>query len=191
MRKQGSARAKRQSAGLPETSKPASPLESGFVAIGKLRRPHGVKGDMLFEVMTDFPDRIKSGKSVFVGDGYREEKITAKRNHHIGMILHLEGYDSPEDAGVLRNQLVYASIADLPDLPDGEIYFHKLIGMSVVTVEGDIIGILNEIMETGANDVLIIQGPDGGEILLPDIESVVLGVDTEKDQIVVQPPEWL
>lgn len=172
-------------------SKPASPFEQGFVVIGKLRRSHGVRGDMLFEVMTDFPERIKKGKTVYVGEEFEEKIVTGARKHHIGLILHLAGYDSPEEVGVLRNQMVYSRIEDLPELQDGEIYHHQLIGMEVVTEDGELLGTLSEIMETGANDVLIIHDEEGNETLLPDIESVVLGIDPDHDQIVVQPPEWL
>lgn len=180
-----------ESAGLPETSKPASPLDQGFVVIGKLRRPHGIHGDMLFEIMTDYPERIVNGKRVFIGEEFSEKIIVDARNHHVGLIVHLEGYDTPEDCGDLRNKMVYVPITELPELPAGEVYHHDLIGMSVVTATGELIGVLLEIMETGANDVLIVRDADGNETLLPDIESVVLAVNLEEKQIVVQPPEWL
>jgi 16S rRNA processing protein RimM len=191
MSKQKSVKTNNESAGLPLTSKPATPFEQGYVVIGKLRRPHGVRGDILFEVMTDFPERITKGKSILVGEKFKPMKVTNARPHHVGLILHFEGYSAPEEVGVLRNQMVYMPIGDLPDLPDGEHYQHELIGLEVVTVDGELLGTLSEIMETGANDVLIIHDEAGNEVLLPDIESVVLGIDPEKGQIVVQPQEWL
>ena len=186
-----SAKAEDQSAGLTNSDKPASPLDAGFVVIGKFRRPHGVKGDMLFEVMTEFPERITTGKHIYVGEEFQEMTVTRARNHHVGLILHIEGYETPEDVGVLRNLMVYVPVGELPELEEGEFYQHDLIGMEVVTEEGEVLGTLSEIMETKANDVLIIQDEEGNEVLLPDIESVVLGVDPETDQIVVQPLEYL
>jgi 16S rRNA processing protein RimM len=191
MPKRRSAKAQDLSTGLPETSKPVSPLEDGYVVIGKFRRPHGVRGDMLFEVLTEFPERITNGKHIFVGEKFQEKIVTSARNHHIGLILHLEGYDNPEEVGVLRNMMVYAKIADLPELQNDELYQHELIGMEVVTVDGESLGRLSEFLETGANDVLIVIDDAGNELLLPDIPSVVLGIDPERHRIIVQPPEWL
>lgn len=185
-----SVREQQASAGLPQTGEPASPLEEGFVVIGKFRRPHGVRGDILMEVMTSFPERIMPGKHVFAGKNYQKLTITGVRTHHVGLIVQLEGYESPENSGELRNQMVYVPIGELPELPEGEMYIHDLIGMDVITLEGLLLGQLSEIMETGANDVLIIHDEDGNETLLPDIESVVLEVDLEGKQIIVQPPEW-
>ena len=186
-----SAKVKNQKADLLNAGKSASPLDAGFIVIGKLRRPHGVRGDMLFEVMTEFPERIIQGKHIYVGEDFQQKTVVNARNHHVGLILHIEGYDTPEDVGVLRNLMVYVPIEDLPELDDGGFYQHELIGLEVVTEDGEVLGTLSEIMETKANDVLIIVDEEGNELLLPDIETVVLGIDPDNDQIVVQPPEYL
>lgn len=165
--------------------------EPAFVVVGKIRRPHGVKGEILMEVHTDFPERLISGKIVFVGDIYREHIFASTRQHALGMIVKIQGIDDPETAGELRNQMVYVKTGDLPQLPEGEFYLHMIIGFRVVDETGNLLGILQEILETGANDVYLVKAEQSQEeLLLPAIESVILDVNLEKREILVRLPEW-
>lgn len=186
----GSMRKSKQSAGLAPIEKPASPFAQGYVAIGKFRRTHGVVGDIVFEVYTDFPERIEPGLQVFVGEELTAKTITTLRPHQTGFILHLDGYTNPEEATSLTNQVVFLPIDQLPPLPEGEYYHHELLGLTVVSVDGAELGVLEEILETGANNVFLIRDRFGKEILLPDIDSVILKIQPKQRKIVVRPPEW-
>jgi 16S rRNA processing protein RimM len=186
----GSVRKSKQSAGLASIDKPASPFERGYVAIGKFRRSHGVQGDIVFEIFTDFPERIEPGLQVFVGEELTAKTVTTLRPHQNGLILHLDGYTNPEEAAALTNMVVFLPIDQLPPLPDDEFYHHELLGLTVVDVDGAELGVLEEILETGANDVFLIRDRFGKELLLPDIDSVVLKIQPKQRKIVVQPPEW-
>lgn len=186
----GSVRKSKHSAGLTPVVKPDSPFERGYVAIGKFRRTHGVQGDIVFEFYTDFPEHIEPGMQVFVGEELTAKNITTLRPHQNGLILHLDGYNNPEEASILTNQVVFLPIDQLPPLPDGEFYHHELLGLSVVDVDGAELGVLEEILETGANDVFLIRDRFGKELLLPDIESVVLKIQPKQRKIVVRPPVW-
>ena len=150
-----------------------------FLAIGKLRRPHGIKGEILMDVLTDFPERIHLEKKLYVGNDHQVIELKSMRWADKSMIVSFEGYPDRETVGVLRNQIVFIPASDLPLLPDGEFYHHQLIGKEVVTDDGRSLGKLTQIIETGANDVGIVQPEIGAEILLPLIDDVLLDVDED------------
>ena len=151
--------------------------EAVFLVVGKLRRPHGLRGEMIMEVITDFPERLRSGMMVFVGEEHDARTISTRRRYSDDLLLGFEGYQTPEQAGALRNQYVYVRSDLIPPLPDGEYYQHQLLGLRVVTDEGRELGRLEQILETGANAVYLVRSESGAEILLPAIDPVVLGVD--------------
>ena len=151
--------------------------ESIYLAIGYLRRPHGVQGEIIMDLHTDFPERIKSGRKVYIGEKYEAFTIGSARVHGNGLLVKLRGFDSPETAGRFRNQWVYVKSTEVPALPEGQHYKHELIGLTVMTDNGDKLGILNEVLETGANDVYVVVKEDGKDILLPAIPDVILEVN--------------
>lgn len=157
--------------GSPSTGEP------DYLAIGHLRRPHGVHGEMVMEVHTDFPKRIKSGMKVFVGEAHDALVIGGARFHNEGLIIKFQDVETPEGAGRYRNLWVYVASADRPPLPEGQYYFHDLIGLQVLDEKDAPIGKLTEVIETGANNVYVVTRADGSEILLPAIPSVILDVE--------------
>jgi 16S rRNA processing protein RimM len=152
---------------------------SVYLAIGFLRRPHGVGGEIIMDLHTDFPERIKPGKKVYVGVKYQSAILESVRPHGNGLLVKLPGYDTPESAGRFRNQWVYVKSDEVPPLSEGKHYKHELIGLNVITEDGDPLGALSEIIETGANDVYVVRNVSGKEILLPAIPSVILERDME------------
>ena len=150
--------------------------EPEYLVVGFLRRPHGVKGEILMDVHTDFPERLKTGKTVFVGDSYEPMVMASLRPHASGLLVRFRGIKTPEGAGQYRNSWVYVPTGDRPALPEGEYYHHQLIGLTVVTDEDRELGMLVDVLETGANDVYLVRDADGKETLLPAIPEVVLEV---------------
>jgi len=178
--------ARRALDGIPTSDQSAGSSGNGepaFLAIGKLRRPHGVHGEVLMDVLTDFPERIKAGITVFVGPQYEEQTICSVRSNAGTMLIAFEGFATLEAVSVMRNQYIYVGAADRPPLPDGEYYHHQLIGLQVVTDEGHKLGILSEILVNAANDVYVVQPEGGPEILLPAIESVILDINLQQGEI--------
>jgi 16S rRNA processing protein RimM len=165
---------KKSKAALDSGSPPAG--EPEYLVVGFLRRPHGVRGELLMDVHTDFPERLKTGKTVFVGDSYQPMVIASLRSITAGMLVRFRGIKTPEEAALYRNTWVYVPTANRPALPEGEYYHHQLVGLNVVTDEGRELGVLSDILETGANDVYVIRDSDGNEILLPAIPPVILDV---------------
>jgi len=96
-----------------------TPDEPVFLVIGKLRRPHGVHGEIIMEVLTDFPERIKPGKIVFVGEERRLLKVASVRPYHNALLVRFEQFEEREGVGLLRNQLVYVKSTELPAFDEG------------------------------------------------------------------------
>jgi 16S rRNA processing protein RimM len=157
---------------------PGSPNgEPVYLVVGFLRRAHGLQGEMIMDLHTDFPERLRSGKKLFVGEEHKPITLTGARPHAKGMLVKLKGVETPEDAVPLRNQWVYVKATDVPTLPEGKLYQHELFGFSVADENGNLLGELVEIIETGANDVYVVRNDSGKEILLPAIPSVILETD--------------
>lgn len=135
------------------------------------------------EVNTDFPERLEIGVEVFMGEGLKPLHIRSTRWHKQLLLIAFDEYHLPEEAGECRNQLVYVPAVDRPTLPEGEYYHHQLIGLRVVCDEEPFLGILEGILDTGANDVFVVRSPQGSEILLPVIESVIEEIDLDQGEI--------
>lgn len=166
--------------GSPSLSEPV------FIAVAKLRRPHGLKGEALVSVLSDFPERLIPGACFFLGPDYSPLTIKTRRDHNQGLLLSFKELTSREDLETQRNKLLYVKIADLPELEKGEYYHHQLINLNVVNEDGEELGILAEILETGANDVYIVRSEEGKELLLPATSEVVQRIDLEKKRMEVR-----
>jgi len=154
--------------------------EPVYLVIGFLRRPHGIRGELLMDLHTDFPDKIKPGRKIFIGAKYEAATFGGIRMHGNNMLVKLRGYDTPESVGRFRNQWVYIQVKDALPLPEGRHYKYELIGLNVLDDNGNTLGRLEEILETGANDVYVVRHDSGKEILLPAIPSVILELDMEQ-----------
>lgn len=160
-----------------------------YLVVGRLGKPHGVWGEVRLYVMTDFPERLKRGVTVYLGDEHRPERIRSFRNMDEYALATFEGYGDRETAETLRNETVYVRADDRPPLEEGEYYHHQIIGLSVYADEykPDIppIGKVKDILETGANDVLIIEDENGGQLLLPMLDETILKIDPTTETMVV------
>src|SRR5512136_3088156 len=83
------------------------PGEPAFLAVGKLRHAHGVHGEILMEVYTDFPDRLQPDTILYLGPEVDQLKLTKCRPHREGLLMTFQGYSTPEEVGQFRNQIVY------------------------------------------------------------------------------------
>src|SRR6185295_20389452 len=157
---------------------PGSPDgEPVYLVVGFLRRAHGVQGEMIMDLHTDFPERFRIGRKLFVGEEYKVMTVENVRSHAKGMLIKLKNVESPEDTAQFRNQWVYVKSSEVPALPEGQIYQYELFGFKVMDENENPLGELVEIIETGANDVYVVRDESGKEILLPAIPSVILDLD--------------
>ncbi len=162
--------------------------EPVYLLVGKLHKPHGVRGEMRMSVWTDFPERLEPGQTVYIGADYIPQVISSTRSHNDLLLIAFEGITDRDEVGLYRNFEVFVDAEDLPELEDGEIYLHELVGMQVILEdENEVLGELTGIIETGANDVYVITKEDGKEVLIPAIDEVILSIGLEENEILIRP----
>jgi len=166
--------------GSPKNTGSPDAGEPVFLVVGKLRRPHGVSGELWMDVLTDFPERLKPGLTVYAGENHKALRIRRCRSHGSSLLVSFEEFSDPETAGALRNELLYVRSEDIPHLPEGEYYHHQILGLRVVGENGEGLGTVVDILETGANDVCVVRQESGAEILLPIVASTILEIDLVK-----------
>lgn len=154
--------------------------ETDYVVVGKLRKPHGVRGEMVMTVATDFPELLSPGRRVFVGEEYRPLTVRSVRWHRDDILIAFEEYEDRDRVGVYRNHLLFMRVEELPALPEEEYYLHELIGLEVVSDAGQKLGRVIDILATGANDVYVVEREGKKEILLPATEEVILEIIPEE-----------
>ncbi len=170
------------------------PQPPRYLIIGRVLKPWSYRGELKIEILTDFPDRFASLRTVFLGDDAKPFSVEHTRLHGNAALLKLREVDSTEAAEKLRNQLVQVAIEDAVRLPQGQHYLYQLIGLRVRTVEGETLGEIAEIIDTGANDVYVVRASarEGArEILIPAIEDVVKEINLERGEVIVQLIEGL
>jgi 16S rRNA processing protein RimM len=153
-------------------------------------RPHGIRGELRIRVLTDFPERIPELETIFIGTGPDDPKITGytvthARPHQGYMLLRVEGVEDRDQAERLRQLFVMVSVEDAVPLEEGEYYLYQLHGLAVRTDDGQTIGIISEVLETGANDVYIVHSPQYGEVLIPVTPEAVLEVNIAEGYVLV------
>ena len=180
--------------GNSDQRKQSGSLESSgpdFISIGKIHRAHGIQGDVILDPLTDFPERIRRGKTVYAGEAHRQLTIASVRTKPPYLLVRFKEIEDETKASELRNQYLFVKTADLPKLPEGEYYFHELIGLEAVNLNGDRVGTLTDILETGANDVYVIRKDDGSEELVPDVPQFIQKIEINSRRIFIDFPEWI
>lgn len=160
--------------------------EPRFLVIGNIVRPHGIRGEVVIEVMTDFPERFATPTSFYVGDASQADKrpVASARWHQGRVLLRFEGCNDRDQAETLRNQYVLVPLSEAKSLPEDTYYPHQLIGLHVVTTQGEDAGKITDVLFLAANDIYVVDGPRG-QILLPAIAEVIREIDVEHGRVVV------
>ncbi len=160
--------------------------------IGRITSVYGVKGWVKVYSYTDPIDGILGYRNwTLVQDGKRRPvKMTEGRRHGAGIVVQIDGVSDREVARTYCGAEIVVPTADLPDLPAGEFYWHQLEGLVVLTVQGECLGVVHHLMETGSNDVLVVrpssESIDQRERLLPYLpDQVVREIDLASGKLVV------
>ncbi|MBN1221171.1 MAG: 16S rRNA processing protein RimM [Anaerolineae bacterium] len=163
-----------------------------YLAVGKVVRAHGLAGEVSMAVLTEFPERFETTEWLYLGDPYQATayRLESYRWHKQHILLTLGGVTDRTGAEKLRGQWVQVPLAEAMPLPEGAYYFHQLIGLEVITTTGERLGVVTSIIETGANDVYVVEDR-GREILLPAVADVIKSIDLEQGQILVEVIEGL
>jgi 16S rRNA processing protein RimM len=172
------------------------PLDT--VVVGRIGRPHGVRGLATVEVRTDDPDlRFAPGEVLITEPAARGPlTIVDKRWHSGNLLLQLAGpsgevYGTREAVDELRNTLLLVPVADLPEIEDPDSYYdHQLVGLAVRLPDGTVIGEVSAVRHE-AQDLLVVRRPDAAEALIPFVSAIVPTVDVAGGFLVVDPPEGL
>ena len=167
--------------------------EGHVLVVGRVGRPHGVRGDVAVEVRTDEPDRRFDVGAVLFGDRPDPAALTvaAARWHSGRLLVRFEGVDDRTSAEELRGLMLQVEVdpGERPDDPDA-YYDHQLIGLAVVDVTGRPLGEVTQVVH-GAQDLLLVTLASGPEALVPFVAAIVPEVDLDAGRVVVDPPAGL
>jgi 16S rRNA processing protein RimM len=167
----------------------SGPARRGLIELGRIVNLHGVRGEVRVLPHNPDSDLLERVRSVLLSgsDTTREEHaVLGARAHKRFVLLRLRGIDSASEAERLIGRAVCIPAADLPAAGPGEHYHHDLIGCAVRTDAGEDIGVVEEMMTTGSNDVCVVRGR-GREHLIPLVADVVAEIDIGARVIVIHP----
>ena len=161
-------------------------METRF-QVGVISSTHGVRGEVKVFPTTDDATRFKKLKQVYLDTGKEQMllEIQGVKFFKQFVILKFKGIDNINDIEKYKGRSLFVERKDAVPLEEDEYYIADMLGMSVYTEDGARFGTLKDVMETGANDVYIIDSDDHGEILVPAIKQCILSVDVEADRMVI------
>lgn len=166
------------------------------LVVGRIGRPHGLGGEVTVEVRTDDPgQRFAAGKVLIAEPAGRGPLTVADSRWHSGrLLIRFAGVADRDSAEDLRGTLLAIDSADLTPLTDPEeFYDHELVGLRAVTVVGEFVGTVTDVLHHG-QDLLVIEGAggrSGREILVPFVAPIVPQVDVASGSLVIDPPPGL
>ena len=164
-----------------------------LITIGRVLKPHGVKGELRVAPITDHPHRFTGLGRVFLTPPRGKEKeCTVRSVKYLDgkPLLSFEGYETPEKARELNGWLVQIPEEDAVPLPEGRYYWFELIGMDVESESGEKLGRITDIFETGSNDIYVMKAGKR-EVYLPATKEVVKRVDRKTKRMVIHVIEGL
>ncbi len=160
-----------------------------YLEIGQIVNTHGLRGDLKVMPWCDDPEIFDELAYVIIDDN--EFEIEKSRMQKNMVLLKLEGIDHINDAEKYRNKVLYIPREELGELPEGTYYICDLLGCSVETVDGRMLGRICDIIKTGSNDVYVVEDESRKQVLIPVIDEVVKSVDVETKQIIIEPLKGL
>jgi 16S rRNA processing protein RimM len=169
------------------------------VIVGRVGRPHGIRGEVVIGVRTDEPDlRFAVGATLDVQKDIQDDlpaeptlTVASVRWHSGQLLVTFAGITDRTAAGELTGSWLTVDSSQLPDMPDPDDFRdHELIGLSVRTSEGEAVGVVADVLHHG-QDLLVVQRPEGDECLVPFVKAIVPEVDVAAGVLVIDPPPGL
>ncbi len=148
-----------------------------YLMVGVIANTHGVRGEVKVYPTTDDVNRFKKLKEIYMGDEKAPLHIQSVKFQKNMVILGFKEFTTLNEVEGLRNKELFVDRAHAVKLQKDEYFISDLIGMEVVTDEGKTLGEVQDVLQTGANDVYVVKTTDGKEVLLPAIKECVLNVD--------------
>ena len=158
-----------------------------YLQVGAIASTHGIKGEVKVFPTTDDPARFEDLETVFLDTGREKLKleISGVKFFKNMVILKFKGYDNINDIEKYRGKDLWITRDQAVPLGEDENFVADLIGLSVVTDQGETLGVMKDVMFTGANDVYVVERENGKELLFPAIKDCILDVDLEEGVMTV------
>ena len=160
-------------------------MDEPTVVVGRITRPHGVRGEVAVLVLSEVPDRFAPGGVVYLEDG-RPLTVTSARPHADRLLVRFREVPDRAGAEALRRAMLVVPASSSPPLPEGTWWDHQIDGCEVVTEDGRALGTVREVIHTAANDVWSAVAADGRETLIPVLRDVLVSVDVAARRIEVR-----
>lgn len=170
-----------------------------YLVVGHLNKPHGIHGEFYVWPLTDHPERaFAPGVVLLLGEADADEpdpdlpplRVAECRPFQRGFLVHFGGIDDRNQAETLRGRYLFQSIQDVAPLEEGEVFYHQLLEMQVVTVDGIEVGRVTEVFELGPADLLEVRGANG-VVMVPYRPEIVVEVDVAGGRLTIDPPDGL
>jgi 16S rRNA processing protein RimM len=162
------------------------------VAVGRVLRPHGVRGEVVVEVLSDVPGRLAPGRSLkasWAGRPARNLTVESYRVHKTGALVRFAGAEDRDQAEELRDALLEVDRSEVPDAPEGTYYWYQLLGCRC-SVDGEDLGEVTDLVEDGGG-LLLVVSKEGRQVPIPFVQSFLKEVDVERGRIELDLPEGL
>lgn len=161
--------------------------DSEYIIVGRIGSSYGVRGWVKIQTFTEFKANVLDYNPWYINEPDQPEKplfVEEGKTHGNGIIAKIKGFESPEAIRVYAGKTIYIKRSQLPELKTHEYYWSDLEGLTVINHDGAILGKIIYLIETGANDVIVVKGTH--DIAIPYLPgSVVLGIDMEKREMYV------
>ena len=159
------------------------------LVVARVKSAWGMKGDLNVEVFSDVRGRFAPGSILYLG----RNPIRVERSRPVrrGLVVKLEGVDDRGAAESYRGMPLTVALNAIEPLEEGTYYHLQIVGIDVWTEDDEHLGKVSEILVTGANDVYVVRGKTGGEVLVPAIRDVIVEVNLQDNRMVVSLPEGL
>lgn len=161
------------------------------IVLGEIRGAHGVHGDVRVRIAGDSPDNLMALESIWIGrtpsdPEARRYAVLGVGNARPGEVrIRIEGVSRREAVAPLIGRVITVPASTLPELPEGEFYWYEMIGCRVESESGQVAGVVREVWETGAHDVLLVEDEEGVRRLVPTAAALMKEVDLAARRIVV------
>lgn len=186
-----------EAAGAPSVGGGA-PEEPEHLVVGHVSKPHGTKGELFIWPLTDTPETVFApGEELLLGD--QEGKlgpeplpvtVASVRPFKKGVLVRLVGYEDRTAVEPFARRYVLVHVERLQPLAEGEVFYHQLLGLEVVTVDGQVVGTVREVYETEPTHLLEVKGAEKSH-LIPFAENIVKRMELDEGRLVIKPPPGL
>jgi len=165
-----------------------------LMAVGKILRPHGIRGALVVEPLTDWPDRFAPGSRLLLEKAPSERvevTVVSGASHKGRLLVTLEGTEDRDGAEALKGMYLMIRGCDASPLGEGEYWAHELVGLQVVSEDGTVLGEVSEVFCRDAQDLLVARNTLGAEFSIPFVKEFIKRVDMRGKVVMVTLPEGM